>query len=106
VSSQTVAVACAAQPAAFTSASSVTLTVGKAGSFTVTTTGFPFAALSESGVLPAGLVWADNGNGTATLSGTPLAGSARTTPYSIPIRASNGVGTAAMQSFKLIIKLQ
>jgi hypothetical protein len=38
----------------------------------------------------------DNGNGTATLSGTPGAGS-----YSLTITASNGVGSPVNQSFTL-----
>ena len=50
---------------------------GQAGSFTVTTKGFPTAALSESGTLPSGVTFTDNGNGTATLSGTPAAGTRR-----------------------------
>jgi hypothetical protein len=60
------------------------------------------AVLSEIGVLPAGLTWTDNGNGTATLSGTPLAGAARATPYSLTIEASNGV-VIVKQTFKLTI---
>jgi len=77
--------------------------VGQAGTFTLTTAGFPAAALSETGALPAGVTWIDNSNGTATLSGTPLAGSVRRTPYSFTVRASNGVGAAATQVFKLLI---
>jgi len=102
-SSATVSVASAVQPSAITSAGKATFAAVQAGTFTVTTAGFPAAALSEAGVLPTGLTWTDNGNGTATLSGTPLAGSARRTPYSFTIHASNGVGTAATQIFKLFI---
>ena len=58
---------------AITSATSTTFTVGTAGSFTVTTTGFPTPTLSETGALPSGVTFTDNGNGTATLSGTPTA---------------------------------
>ncbi len=58
-------------PPAFTSANTVSFTANTAGSFTVTTTGFPVAAISESGTLPTGLTLVDNKNGTATLSGTP-----------------------------------
>ena len=103
VSSGVVPVARAARPPAITSGGSATFTVGKASSFLIRTTGFPAAALIETGLLPAGMVWTDNGDGTATLSGTPLAGSARSTPYSITIRASNGIGIAATQTFKLTI---
>ena len=82
-----------------TSANNTTFTVGAAGSFTVTTTGSPTPSLTESGTLPSGVTFKDNGNGTATLSGTPAAGTAGS--YPITITASNGVGTAATQSFTL-----
>ena len=54
---------------------------GTAGTFTVTTTGFPTATtLTETGALPAGVTFVDNGDGTATLAGTPAAGTAAATP--------------------------
>ena len=56
---------------AITSASHATFVVGQASAFTVTTTGFPVASLSETGALPAGVTLTDNGDGTATLGGTP-----------------------------------
>jgi hypothetical protein len=84
-----------------TSASSTTFTVGTAGSFTVTTTGSPTPSLTETGALPSPVTFKDNGNGTATLSGTPAAGTAGS--YPITIKASNGVGTAASQSFTLTV---
>ena len=58
-----------------TSASSAMFVVGQASSFTVTNM-VPGAALCETGALPAGLSFTDNGNGTATIEGTPAAGSA------------------------------
>jgi len=81
---------------AITSASSTTFTVGTAGSFTVTTTGSPTPSLTESGTLPSGVTFTNNGNGTATLSGTPASGTGGT--YTLTITASNGVGTPASQS--------
>ena len=57
-----------------TSANNTTFDEGQAGSFTVTSTGPPTAALSETGALPTGVTFTDNGNGTATLAGTPAAG--------------------------------
>jgi hypothetical protein len=83
-----------------TSAGSTTFAVGTAGSFTVTTTGTPTAALSatSSPALPSGVTFKDNGNGTATLSGTPPAGSQGT--YTLTITAKNSVGTTT-QSFVL-----
>jgi hypothetical protein len=57
--------------------------------------------LSESGVLPGGVSFTDNGNGTASLAGTPAAGSGGT--YSMQITAHNGVGSGATQTFTLIV---
>ncbi len=71
---------------AFTSLSTATFVVGTAGTFTVQTTGFPKPKVSESGALPHGLTFTDNGDGTATISGTPATGSAG--PYKIVITAS------------------
>jgi putative Ig domain-containing protein len=89
------------QPAAITSAASTTFTVGTAGSFNVTTTGFPAPSLTETGALPTGVTFKDNGNGAATLSGTPAAGTGGT--YAITIKAHNGIGTDASQSFTLTV---
>ena len=88
-------------PAAITSADSSSFTVGSAGTFTVTTTGTPTAAVSESGKLPGGVTFTDNHDGTATLAGTPTAGSGGT--YAISITADNGDGNPANQSFTLTV---
>jgi hypothetical protein len=90
------------QAAAITSANNTMLAVGTAGTFTVTTTGTPTPSLSETGALPNGVTFNDNGNGTATLGGTPAAGTAGS--YPITIKAHNGVGTDASQSFTLRVK--
>jgi glycosidase len=90
------------QAPAITSADNTTFQVGQAGSFTITTTGFPMPALSESGGLPDGVSFTDNGNSTATLSGTPAAGSGGT--YLLTITASNGVSPDATQSFTLTVE--
>ena len=84
---------------AITSANNTTFTVGTAGSFMVTTTGTPTPTLTETGALPSGVTFVNNGNGTATLSGTPAAGTGGT--YTFTITASNGVGSPASQSFTL-----
>jgi large repetitive protein len=84
-----------------TSANTVTFTAGTAGSFTVATTGTPNAAITETGTLPSGITLTDNGNGTATLSGTPATGTGGV--HDFTINANNGVGTAASQSFALLI---
>jgi large repetitive protein len=88
-------------PPAITSASSTTFTEGTSGSFAVTSTGTPGAALSESGSLPSGVTFTDNGDGTATLAGTPAAGSNGI--YPLTITASNGVSPNATQSFTLTV---
>ena len=52
-----------------TSPAGTTFTAGQAGTFTVTSAGAPTCALSETGTLPSGVTFKDNGNGTATLVG-------------------------------------
>src|SRR5258708_24151735 len=73
-----------------TSANATTFGEGMTGTFTVTSTGFPTPALSESGSLPSGVTFTDNHDGTAKLSGTPATGTAGT--YSITITATNTAG--------------
>src|SRR5262249_6110785 len=80
-----------------TSANATTFTVGQAGTFTVTTTGFPKASIARGGVaLPSGVMFVDNGNGTGTLSGTPGPGTGGT--YILSFTASNGVPPNAVQN--------
>jgi hypothetical protein len=55
----------------------------------------------ESGTLPAGVTFSDNGDGTADLAGTAAAGTAGR--YPITITASNGAGSPAIQSFVLTV---
>lgn len=90
------------QAPAITSAAAAAFTVGAPGSFTVTATGVPLPTISVSGALPTDLAFLDNGNGTATLSGTATIGAAGT--YPLILTASNGVGTAATQSFELVVQ--
>jgi hypothetical protein len=85
----------------FTSGTNSTFTVGAAGSFMITTTGTPAPLLTETGTLPSGVMFVNNGDGTATLSGTPALGTAGA--YGITITANNGVGTPANQSFTLAV---
>lgn len=89
------------QVPAITSATSAGFTVGVAGSFTVTASGFPTPTLSATGALPAGVTFVANGNGTATLSGTPGAGTSG--GYPLTFGASNAAGSAPSQSFTLTI---
>ena len=84
-----------------TSPAGTTFTAGQAGTFTVTTTGVPNSTLSETGALPPGVTFTDNGDGTATLAGTPAANTGGTYPFTIT--ATNGVSPAATQSFTLTV---
>ena len=85
-----------------TSASSTSFTVAIAGKFTITTAhDFPAATtLTRTGALPSGVTFTDNGNGTATLAGTPTAGGS----FTVTVTASNGVAPDATQSFTLVAK--
>jgi hypothetical protein len=89
------------QPPAITSAGSATARIGKAFSFTVKTTGYPAAKVTESGTLPKGLKFTANANGTATISGTAASGT--TGGYFLNLSASNGVGSTAQQTFWLTV---
>jgi hypothetical protein len=63
--------------------------------FTVTTLyGYPVPTISTTSPLPAGITLTDNGNGTATLSGTPSATAGGV--YSITFEAANGLGAGGV----------
>lgn len=95
------------QPPAITSLNNATFLVGRVGpAFTVKTTGYTAPHLTlvvntTSGKLPAGITFKDNGNGTATISGLPAAGTGAV--YPLTITASNQVGANFMQSFTLTV---
>jgi hypothetical protein len=80
------------------SASSALLALGTPGSLTLTASGTPIAALTETGSLPGGLRFTDNGNGTATVAGIPT----QSGVFPIIISAANGSSTAT-QAFTLAI---
>lgn len=84
-----------------TSADSITFTVGTSGTFTVTATGSPTATITETGTLPSGVTFADKGDGTATLSGTPAAASGGV--YPVTITAANGISPDVTQAFTLTV---
>lgn len=86
------------QPPSFTSTASATFQVGVAASFTVTTSGTPAPTISESGPLPNGIHFADNGNGTATIGGMPTVSGV----FALVLTASNAAGTAT-QNFVLTV---
>ena len=76
-----------------TSDDSATFDVGEPGSFTVTTTGLPQAVITVQGALPAGITLVDNGNGIATLGGTPTTNGSTT----FQLTATNSVGSDTQQ---------
>src|SRR5207245_1911978 len=84
-----------------TSANNATFTAGTYSTFTVTTTGTPTPTLTGSGHLVNSLTFTDNGDGTATLAGIPLADSGGT--YALTLTAHNGVGSDATQNFTLTV---
>ncbi|MFZ3262496.1 MAG: choice-of-anchor D domain-containing protein [Terriglobales bacterium] len=90
------------QAPVFTGANSAVFTIGVAGSFTVTTAGYPTPSLTEMGHLPSDLTFVDNGNGTATLSGTPTVFVGGDFP--ITFTAKNGIGSPATQAFTIILQ--
>ncbi len=85
-------------PPVFTSANAATFTVGQAGSFTVTATGFPAPTLSlTSGTLPAGLTFNAS---TGVISGTPTTNAG--SPITLTFSAANVVRTVT-QTFTLTV---
>jgi len=86
---------------AITTAASATATTGYAFSFGVSATGAPTPAMTETGALPRGLTWVDNGNGKATLAGTPSAGQGGV--YLLTFEATNSLGTN-MQTYTLTVQ--
>src|SRR4029077_2553367 len=69
--------------------------------FTVSTTGFPAATISQTGTLPPGITLTNNGNGTDTLGGT--AGPNTGGTYPLTVSAANGTLPNATQSFTLTV---
>src|SRR5204863_3080524 len=94
-------VSAAPEAPAITSAANATFTVGSSATFTVTATGTPTPSLTKGGALPSGVTFVNNGNGTATLSGAPAAGTGGT--YALTVTASNAVSPDATQSFVLTV---
>jgi hypothetical protein len=96
--SQTIAYSVSASPA-IAGPSSATFAVGAPGIVTITAAGYPVPTLTESGVLPAGITFVDNKNGTGTLSGSPTVSGV----FPISFTAQNGVGTPATLPFTLTV---
>ena len=84
------------QAPTISSSNTATFTQGVAGSFTLTTSaGSPTPTWTlTSGTLPTGLAFSDNGDGTASLVGTPT----QSGGFSVQVDASNGVSPDATQT--------
>jgi hypothetical protein len=74
---------------------------GSAGSIGFSSDGYPVATLTRSGALPAGLSFTDNGNGSATISGTAPASAVGT--YTVTVKASNGQSPDATQTVTIVV---
>ena len=82
-----------------------TFTYGVQGQATITTTGTPTPSLvldPSSNTPPAGLTFKDNGNGTATLSGTPTA---LTPPTSDAVTVDLLVGGAVVGTEQYLVRV-
>jgi len=86
-----------------TSANNVGFALNQSNTFTVTTTGAPAPAITAScsgnSFSTYGLSFTDNGNGTATISGTPNSHASTGTTFTCTLTASNGTSPNATQSF-------
>jgi large repetitive protein len=91
----TLTVTKASSAPAITSAPAATETFGVPFSFPVTTTGYPAPKISRTGALPPGVTLTDNGDGTATISGTPSRAAVGVYPVTLITRNSAGTATQA-----------
>jgi surface antigen len=85
------------QPPTLSAPSTATFVEANPGTLSVSATGYPTPSFNESGTLPAGMSLVDNGDGTATLSGTP----SQTGTFPITFTASNGVAPDATRNLML-----
>ena len=76
--------------------------IGSASTYTYRSTGgFPTPTITESGTLPAGVTFHDDGTGDAVVSGTPT--SAAGGVYPITFTASSGAGLTATEHVSLSV---
>jgi integrase len=85
-----------------TSRASKTIRIGTPSTATVKAEGNRTPGLSDSGAVPGGITFVDQGNGTGALVGTAVAGSAGS--YPIAITATNGGQPTAVKQFTLVVK--
>ena len=89
------------QAPVITSGASTAFTVGTAGSFALTATGYPAAAFFVTGTLPAGVAVNQSPSGWE-LSGTPAVGSGG--QYTFTLNANNGYSPVTQQTFTLTVR--
>jgi hypothetical protein len=75
--------------------------IGVPVSITIRARGYPAATITETGTMPAGLQFTDNGNGTATIAGTATGPGGATT---VSIGTTNGLGTPGAAPLRLVIR--
>src|SRR5437773_4071246 len=91
------------RPPLITSVNNATFVVGTANTFTITTSNtVPKATLSFTGTLPNGVAFTPLANGTATVGGTPAAGSEGV--YFLTITAANGTPPDSVQLLTLTVQ--
>jgi hypothetical protein len=88
------------QAPAFGSTGPVVFVAGEPSARVIRTVGFPAAGIGLEGDLPAGLTFADNGDGTASIAGTPVDG-----PTSAPVTltAINVVSDASLTTVVQVV---
>jgi hypothetical protein len=86
----------------FTSADTAEFTAGEEASFEVTTSGLPVSLIiATTDPIPEGLTFVDNGDGTATIAGTPTELAVGT--FNLALTTSNGVEPDATQDLVLTV---
>jgi hypothetical protein len=89
-------------PRVITSPDTATATVGSPFSFTITTTGVPAPSITKKGTLPKHLRLLKDGEGTATIAGTPVKAGVST--FSVDATYRTGVTkTVITQPFTLTV---
>ena len=90
------------QAPSFVDRAPIVLDAGEFGSAVIRTAGYPAPSIGLEGDLPMGLTFVDNGDGTATITGTPVDG-----PLSTPVTltAVNVVADASLTtSVRVVVR--
>lgn len=84
-----------------TSPSTAAFTVDDEVYFPLSASGSPAPALTESGTLPEGLTFTDNGDGTGSISGSPSIYSGG--QYPVTVTADNGLASPSTQTLVITV---